>query len=379
MIRQRRLSGLGTRILAALILVLCVAVVTAWAVALVVGPVIFDDHMEMVDSGDPDPGVVAHAEEAFDAAWRLSLLLALLAAFGASLVVTVILVRRLVRPIGKIRAAVGEITEGDYSARVPESSIGAEFTELMAAFNGMAAELDRTELTRQRLLSDLAHEMRTPVATIDGYLEAMQDGIAHADEQTLGMLREQAERLKRLAEDISLVSAAEEGRLNLRPAPIEVGELLDAASGQIRARYESAGVHLIIKAGPRARATTISVDRDRIGQVLTNLLDNALHHTDPEDEVLLSARTSRSSVSFEVADNGHGIDAVHLPHIFERFYRADSARERSHGGSGIGLAIVRSIVTAHHGSVGVFSEGTGSGSVFTVELPQSAPESLKVP
>ncbi|PRZ12566.1 sensor histidine kinase [Nesterenkonia sandarakina] len=377
--RPRRLTGLGTRILAALILVLCVAVVTAWVVALVVGPVIFDDHMEMVESADPDPGVVAHAEEAFDAAWRLSLLLALLAAFGTSIVVTVILVRRLVRPIRKIHDAVGEITEGDYSARVPESSIGAEFTELMVAFNSMAAELDRTELTRQRLLSDLAHEMRTPVSTVDGYLEAMQDGVAHADEPTLLMLREQTERLKRLAEDISLVSAAEEGRLNLRPAPVAVGELLDAASAQIHARYQTAGVRLVVKAGARARSVMISVDRDRIGQVLTNLLDNALHHTDPDDEVVLSARASRSSVTFEVADTGHGIETDHLPHIFERFYRADSARDRTHGGSGIGLAIVRSIVTAHDGSVWASSEGPGRGAAFMVELPHAAQESMKVP
>lgn len=371
MIRDRQLTGLGTRILAALILVLCVAVVTAWVVALLVGPAIFDDHMEMVEAVDPDPGVVAHAEEAFDAAWKLSLLLALLAAFGTSIVVTVILVRRLVRPIRKIRAAVGEITEGDYSARVPESSIGAEFTELMVAFNSMATELEGTELTRQRLLSDLAHEMRTPVSTLDGYLEAMQDGVAQADEQTLVMLREQTERLKRLAEDIALVSAAEEGQLRLRPAPVAVGELLDSASTQIRARYEAAGVRLIVRAGARVSAMEITVDRNRIGQVLTNLLDNALQHTGSGDEVVLSARTSGSSVTFEVADTGDGIEASHLPHLFERFYRADSARDRTQGGSGIGLPIVRSIVTAHRGSVCAFSEGLGRGAVFTVDLPQT--------
>ncbi|MCH8563630.1 ATP-binding protein [Nesterenkonia sp. AY15] len=379
MIGQRRFTGLGTRILAALILVLGVAVVTAWVVALIVGPAIFDDHMEMVETSNPDPGIVAHAEEAFDAAWRLSLLLALLTAFGTSVVVTVILVRRLVRPIRKIRSAVVEITDGDYSARVPESSIGAEFTELMVAFNSMAAELDRTELTRKRLLSDLAHEMRTPVSTVDGYLEAMQDGIAHADDETLVMLREQTERLTRLAEDISLVSAAEEGCLDLRLAPVQLGELLDAASAQIRARYQAAGVNLEIKIGNRARAVTITADRDRIGQVLTNLLDNALHHTERGDEVTLSARASRSHVTVDVVDTGHGIDPAHLAHLFERFYRVDSARDRTHGGSGIGLAIVRSIVTAHGGSVWAFSEGTGKGAVFTVELPQGTQDLMKVP
>lgn len=376
MIGQRRLSGLGTRILAALILVLCVAVVTAWIVALSVGPAIFDDHMEMVETPNPDPGVVAHAGEAFDSAWRLSLLLALMAAFVTSIVVTVLLVRRLVRPIRKIRSAVVEITDGDYSARVPESSIGAEFDELMVAFNSMAATLDETELTRRRLLSDLAHEMRTPVSTVDGYLEAMQDGIAQADEETLVMLREQTERLKRLVEDISLVSAAEEGHLDLRPAPVQVGELLDAASAQIRTRYRSAGVKLDVKASDKARAVTVRVDPDRIGQVLTNLLDNALHHTDNSDEVILRAQTSRTSVALEVTDTGHGIDPGHLPHIFERFYRVDSARDRNRGGSGIGLAIVRSIVTAHGGSVQAHSDGLGKGAVFTVVIPQWPQDSM---
>ncbi|MDZ5077829.1 sensor histidine kinase [Nesterenkonia sp. HG001] len=374
----RRLTGLGARVLTALIVVLCVAVVTAWVVALAVGPAIFEHHMEMVETSHHNPEVIAHAEEAFDAAWKLSLLLALVAALATSIIVTVFLVNRLTRPIRRVRRAVVKITEGDYTARVPESTLGVEFSELMAAFNSMAAELDRTELTRKRLLSDLAHELRTPVATVDGYLEAMQDGVSHADEDTLIMLRGQTERLTRLAEDISLVSAAEERHLDLRYAAVHVGDILAAAVAQVRGRGQDHGVKLGLEADDRTKAVTVTIDGDRIGQVLTNLLDNALHHTEPGDQVTLSAWSSQGSVILAVTDTGHGIEAEHLPHIFERFYRADSARDRNHGGSGIGLALARSIVSAHGGSVWAHSDGPDQGATFTVELPQRPKDSMKV-
>ena len=368
--QQRRGAGLGTRILAALIVVLCVAAVTAWLVALLIGPLIFHDHMLMVEGANPEPEVITHAEEAFDAAWTLTLAVALLAAFATSVIVTLFLVRRLISPISTVRGAVSKVTDGDYTARVPEVSMGAEFTELMDAFNAMASKLDQTESTRKRLLSDLAHEMRTPVATVDGYLEAMQDGVAHADDETLVMLREQTARLTRLAEDVSLVSAAEERHLSLQPAPARVGELLAAAEAQTSGRYREKGVHLLIGATAQSQDIVVGVDGGRIGQVLTNLLDNALHHTDPGDEVTLRAGHSATSVTIEVADTGHGIAMEHLPHVFERFYRVDAARDRQHGGSGIGLAIVRSIVTAHGGTVRAHSDGPGTGAVFTVELPR---------
>nr|WP_255316796.1 ATP-binding protein [Nesterenkonia sp. Act20] len=324
----------------------------------------------MVSPVGPDSDVVAHAEQAFDTAWTTTLALSLTAALAASVLVTFFLVRRLVHPIGEVQAAVTRVAQGDFTARVPEDGIGVEFAELMSAFNAMAGELDQTERTRLRMLSDLAHEMRTPVATLDGYLEAMQDGVARADGETLVMLREQTERLTRLAADISLVSAAEERRLSTHPTPIRLGDLLTAAETQIRGRYKDHRVELRVTASMEARDLVLCLDADRIGQVLTNLLDNALQHTDPGDTVTLSAVADDTSVNLQVRDSGHGIAAEHLPHVFERFYRVDTARDRSHGGSGIGLAIVRSIVTAHAGSVSGHSEGPGRGAVFSVELPR---------
>ncbi|NLS11230.1 HAMP domain-containing protein [Nesterenkonia sp. MY13] len=371
-------SGLGTRIFVALIVVLCVAAVTAWIVALVIGPRLFHDHMLMVSPAEPYSDVVAHAEEAFDSAWQTSLLLALLAAFATSIFVTVVLVRRLVHPIQQMRAAVTKVAQGDFTARVPEGGIGLEFAQLISAFNTMAGELDQTERTRTRLLADLGHELRTPVATLNGYLEAMQDGVASADTETLVMLRGQTDRLTRLAEDIALVSDAEERRLSMHPTPTRIGGLLAAAQSQTRSRYETRGVELHMIADENAKAVMLRLDPDRMGQVLTNLLDNALQHTDPGDTVTLSAEATDASVTLKVQDSGHGIAAEHLPHIFERFYRADTARDRAHGGSGIGLAIVRSIVTAHGGSVWVHSDGPSTGAIFTVDLPRQSKNTMKV-
>lgn len=359
---------LGVRIFLGAVLVLGVGAVTAWAVALLTGPIIFHEHMLLVETPHPDPEVVRHAEEAFDASWQLSLLLALIAACVASVLVSVFLARRIARPLNKVRSAAMRVAAGDYSARVPEGAMGAEFTEMISAFNRMAAELDETEHTRKRLLSDLAHEVRTPLATVDGYLEAMLDGVAAADSETLSMLRVQTDRLKRLAEDISLVSSAEEHRLSIETQAVSVADLITAAQGQARSSY--AARHVALEVDEASEGAVVLGDRDRLSQVLTNLLDNALRHTQQGDQVILRACSDSTAVFLSVEDSGRGVASEHLPHLFERFYRVDTARDRAHGGSGIGLAIVRSIVEAHGGNVRAESCGLGHGASFTVELPR---------
>lgn len=366
--RQPWGARLRVRILLAAILVLGIGALTAWVVALAIGPAIFHEHMLMVETSNPDPEVVKHAEEAFDASWQLSLLLALIAAGVASVLVSAFLARRIAGTLNKVRSAAIQVAQGDYSARVPEGAMGAEFTEMISAFNRMASELDETEHTRKRLLSDLAHEMRTPVATVDGYLEAMLDGVAAADSETLTMLREQTDRLKRLAEDVSLVSSAEEHRLSMEPQAVSVAELVSLAQGQARSFYAARDVDLQIE--EEAEDAIVVGDRDRLSQVLTNLLDNALRHTQPGDQVTLRTGSDSATVLLSVEDTGHGVAPEHLPHLFERFYRVDTARDRAHGGSGIGLTIVRSIVEAHGGNVRAESRGPGHGALFTVELPR---------
>lgn len=367
---SRRRSGLGARLLAAIVAVILVAVGTAWAVASAIGPEIFHDHMLMTQPSDSS--VVTHAEQAFTSAWTLSLSLALLAALLTSVVVSVFLTRRIARSLEGVRQAAAQVASGDYAARVPEVHMGTEFDDLAGAFNTMAADLGGIEQTRTRMLSALAHEMRTPVATLDGYLEGILDGVVKADEPTLGMLREQVARLARLAQDIALVTAAGEGRLSMHWQPVQVGALVDDAVAQAGARIADKGVDLSVEATDAARQSVLTADPDRLGQVLTNLLDNAVRHTPRGGRVVVGAKRAGSTLRLSVRDTGSGIAAEHLPHLFERFYRADAARDRAHGGSGIGLAIVHSIVHAHGGTVTVASAGPGHGAVFTVELPVDA-------
>ncbi len=363
--------GLASRILTATVVVVIVGALSAWVVASLLGPAIF--HVHLLRSGTSDPGVVQHTEEAFATASAYSLGGALFAALVTSAVVSVLVTRRIARQLGQVRHASGRIAAGDYTVQVPSVGMGAELDDLASAFNTMAAELARVEQTRTRLLSDLAHEMRTPVATLEGYLEGIQDGVVGADEETMTVLLHQVSRLARLAQDISLVTTAEEGRLSMHRRPVRVDELVGTAVRQASGQYAAAGIDLTAEVPGAAVGAVVEVDQDRIGQVLTNLLDNALRHTSPGGRVVVRATRDAESVRLQVADTGEGIAKEHLGHVFERFYRADSARDRAHGGSGIGLAIARSISRAHGGEVTVSSAGHGQGTTFTVELPLMVP------
>lgn len=369
--RTRLGTRLGTRLLLGVALALGAGAVAAWLIALLVGPAIFHEHMLMVETHHPDPEVVAHAEDAFDHTWQLSLSLALFVAGMTSILVSAFLARSITSTLTRVRHAASRVADGDYGVQVPEAGMGAELADMASAFNRMSDELAETELTRRRLLSDLSHEMRTPVATVDAYLEGMADGVVEADAATVTMLREQTERLRRLAEDISLVSSAEEHRLSIQPEQVSLTELMDGAAAQARASFAAAGVAL--ETEDSSAGAQVTGDRDRLSQALTNLLDNALRHTAEGDRVILRAAGAQEVAVLEVEDTGDGVDQQHIPHLFERFYRVDAARDRAHGGSGIGLAIVRSIVEAHQGSVRVTSPGPGQGASFVIELPLSRP------
>jgi signal transduction histidine kinase len=200
-------------------------------------------------------------------------------------------------------------------------------------------------------------------------LEGLEDGVVAVDASTLSMLRTQTARLSRLGDDIAAVSRAEEHQLDLHLLPMAPGPLVEAAVAAAEERFTEAGVGL--SADVSADLPVLRVDADRIAQVLGNLLDNALRHTTAGDEVTVTAHAMPEATGVElvVRDTGEGIDAEHLPHLFERFYRVDTARDRAHGGSGIGLAIVKALVEAHGGTVTASSPGVGAGATFTVRLP----------
>lgn len=361
--------GLAGRLLAGIGLVTVAGALTAWAVASQIGPAVFHEHMLRAGLGDHDAAVV-HAEEAFRSAGTTALAFALAAAGVASLAVSLVLTRRIGRSLAALSSAAAGLGAGRYDARVPPPGMGREFDDLADAFNQMAARLHDGERLRGRLLADVAHEVRTPVATITAYLEAVEDGVQDLDAATVTLLRDQATRLTRLSDDLAAVTRAESGDLALDRRPVAPGDLVAAAVAAARDRAAERGVHLAQDVADGL--PPVDVDRLRLAQVLDNLVTNALRHTPSDGTVTLrAARAAGRRVVLAVHDTGEGIAAEHLPHVFERFYRADTARDRARGGSGIGLAICLALVHAHGGTLDAASDGPGRGSTFTVTLPGS--------
>ena len=360
-----RHSRFADRLLLAQGLVLLSGALTTWMVAVVVGPGIFRDHLRRGGVAAAG-GEARHIEEAFASALLVSIAVALITAVLAALAVSWYISRKVEQSINDVAGAAAEIAAGRYSARVADPGLGVEFASLAETYNELADRLDAIETTRLRMLADLAHEMRTPLATIDAHLEAVEDGVRVLDEDTLGVVRGSTGRLRRLAEDMTAISRAEESGPTLTRTSIAAATIARTASGAARERYAAKQVQLRIELDDRAR---VLADAHRMGQVLGNLLDNALRHTPPGGVVTLSCHSSGRWVEFAVVDSGEGIEMRHLAHVFDRFYRADSARDRDHGGSGLGLAIVKSLVEGHGGTVDVASAGKGQGSTFMVRLP----------
>lgn len=358
--------GLVARLLAAIVVVLATGALTAWLVASVIGPGLFHEHMVRAGVGDHDAAVL-HAEEAFRDASTVSLALATAAAALASAAVSLVLARRIGRSLAAVSDAAARVGAGDYAHRVPAPGLGREFDDLAASFNTMGDRLHEADRLRARLLADVAHELRTPVATLAGYVEAVEDGVQTMDATTIAVLREQTVRLTRLAEDLAAVTRAEAGDVTLDRAAVAPAELLDAAAAAVRERAAAAGVAVVVV--PATGVPPVLADRTRAAQVLDNLLTNAVRHTPAGGTVTLSARPGDGTVAIDVADTGEGIGAVHLPHVFERFYRVDTARDRARGGAGIGLAISRALALAHGGDLVASSPGPGGGSTFTLTLP----------
>lgn len=368
--RQRptgRRGSLAARLLGAQTLVLLAGAATTWVVASMVAPGTFHTHLQHAGVGHTAAEAI-HVERAFNDSLLIALSVALVTSVLLALGVTAYFTRRVQRSTAAVAESAVDIASGQYRARVPSPGLGSEFDLLATTINELAERLGDVETTRRRILADLAHEMRTPLASIEAHLEAVEDGVRELDEATLAVLHSDTSRLQRLAEDISAVSQAEEGRLESRPVPTMAGTLLESAAAAARDAFDAKGVALLVDADTVAGPAL--VDPQRMAQVLGNLLDNALRHTPPGGTVKLTVgQPDRRWVELKVGDTGEGIDPAHLPHVFERFYRADAARARSRGGSGIGLTISRALVEAHGGRLSASSEGLGAGATFTVRLP----------
>jgi two-component system, OmpR family, sensor histidine kinase BaeS len=365
--QRLRPTGVTARLAVAFVLVATVALLTAGIIGTFIAPSLFHHHLhEALPRVSTD--VLVHADDAFASAYGVSLGVALFIASASSVAAGAYLARRLARSVAPLATAAEQLAAGRYDVRATGPSWGHELEQVTAAFNDMADRLERTETTRRRLFTDLAHEMRTPVATLTAYLDGVQDGVTAFDEDTVAVLRAEVSRLARLAEDMSVLSRAEEGQLSLAREPLDPRQLVESAVKAAAERYATAAVELRTDIQPGM--PPVAGDADRLGQVLANLLGNALRHTPAGGTVTVQASTVDShSVRIRVVDTGTGIAAEDLPHVFERFYRAGSARDRATGGSGIGLTITRAIVEAHGGRVHATSGGAEDGTTLTVLLP----------
>ncbi|SKA09753.1 Signal transduction histidine kinase [Marinactinospora thermotolerans DSM 45154] len=279
--------------------------------------------------------------------------------------VSVTLSARLVRPVRALTDAVQRMRAGDGSARVEVADSG-EIGRLAVAFNEMSEHLQRLEEQRKAMVSDVSHELRTPLSNLRGWLEAVQDGVADPEPERMAMLVEETLLLQRIIDDLQELALADAGRLRLSLGLVDAGELVEQSVASHRLHAETAGVELSARL---SGDLTLVADRGRLLQAVGNLVGNALRHTPAGGRVTVTARGAGEAVVIEVADTGEGIAPEHLPHVFDRFWRAEKSRNRRTGGSGLGLAIVRNLAELHGGTAEVAAE-PGRGAVFTLRLPR---------
>ncbi|MDX6264641.1 MAG: two-component system, OmpR family, sensor histidine kinase BaeS [Kribbellaceae bacterium] len=288
-------------------------------------------------------------------------------ALGVLLIAALVMVfagRRLVRPILALTGAAQRMTNGDHAARVPVTGRD-EVARLGHAFNAMAESIQHHDHQRKAMVSDVAHELRTPLANIKGYLVASEDGVVPLDRELVTSLLEEAGLLERLVADLQDLALADAGKLKIHPELRDLSELAQQVVSAHRPAAEGAGVTLTAEVTGPAPAV---VDNARIRQALGNLVANAIRFTPADGRVMVGVRRVGNGYNLTVADNGAGISEEHLPYLFDRFYRAEHSRSRTTGGSGLGLAITKHLVEAHRGTIAATSR-LGHGSTFTIHLP----------
>jgi signal transduction histidine kinase len=294
-----------------------------------------------------------------------SLLLGGSLAIAIALLLTFVLSRRMTSPIGVLAKAARRLGQGDLSQRVQLQGEG-EVAALAQAFNSMAADLEHAEQLRRNMVADVAHELRTPLSNIQGYLEAIRDRVIKPDAATIRSLNEEAALLSRLVNELQELSLAEAGELKLVYQEEDIAKLVKQAvtpwQPQLAAKEISLSLDLPDNLSP------VNIDWQRVNQVLHNFLENAVAYTHKGGTINVAAITQGDWVEVSVSDTGEGIPAEDLPHIFERLYRVDKSRARATGGSGLGLTIAKRLVEAHGGKITVQSK-LGKGSRFSFTLP----------
>jgi histidine kinase len=356
-----------------LVVILVGAVVLGLATRLTV-PGAFNSHMGlalrsgqgMMTGSGPGGGMMSDLFSSFQATFNQALLLALLAAGVVAILVSLLLSRGVVAPLRVLTAASRRIAGGHYGERV-QAAGSDELGQLANSFNQMAEKLEQVEAMRRQLIGDVSHELRTPLTAIKGSMEGLMDGVLPGTVETYQQIHQEAGRLARLVDDLQELSRVEAGAYPLDVRPVALSTLVQSTLKRFAAQALAKRVEL--RSDLPADLPLVLADQDRITQVLTNLVGNALQYTPEGGKVTIQSRRRQDEIHISVVDTGIGIPAEHLPHLFTRFYRVDKSRSRqAGGGSGIGLTIARHLVEAHGGRIWAESGAEGQGSTFSFTL-----------
>lgn len=385
---MKRFTGrLWTRLLAAQLLIIALGAVTLIVLVELLAPTFFSNDLRTMNSmmADPShmgdmmgdmmtgssstglftPTVQADLEASFDSSFRRALAISLVVAGIAAIGTTAYATRRILRPLQAVRSAAHKLAAGAYDQRIDLPN-EEELADLAQDVNALAEVLATTEARRVRLISEVAHEMRTPLTTLEGYLEGLLDGVFEPNAELYAASGREVRRLKRLAADLADLSRAEEESQPLHLELFDLTALAGEVTADLRVQADAKGIRLNVTQD--GEQVAIRADRDRIGQALTNIIGNAITYTDSGGSVDINIEIDAHHARIEVTDTGRGLSTEQQTAIFERFYRGDP---NGPGGSGIGLTIARAIARRHGGEIEANSPGTGKGSTFTIRLERS--------
>jgi signal transduction histidine kinase len=375
MIRYIR-QHLGVKLFLSYLAIILVGGMVLGLVTRVTVPEAFNRHMGlglglgggqgMMQGNGAGSGMMSTLFLEFQASFNEALVLALLAAGLVAVIVSLLLSRGIIAPVRNLTSASKRIADGNYGERV-QTAGSDELGQLAHSFNLMAEKLEQVEAMRRQLIGDVSHELRTPLTAIKGSMEGLMDGVLPASDETYQQIHQEADRLARLVDDLQELSRVEAGAYSLDIQPTAVPALVQATIQRFAAHAQGKQVELLSRLPDEL--PNVLADPDRINQVLTNLVGNALQYTPAGGRVTIQASRHADEIHISVLDSGIGIPAEHIAHLFTRFYRVDKSRSRqAGGGSGIGLTIARHLVEAQDGRIWAESGGDGQGSTFTFAL-----------
>ncbi len=366
-------ASLGGKFLLSYLLIVLVGVATLLVVTFALAPTLFQAQLMPILQTHPNNLTTAEATQRilgdFLGTLFAALAVAAIVATVTSLAISLFVARRITGPLHQMTQASERISAGHYAERIEIAPVHAtdELGQLASSINALAVALEQTERRRLEVIGNVTHELRTPIATLEGYLEGLLDGVIEPTPRAFAMLHTEAGRLRRLVDDLQELSRAEAHQIPLSLQPVTPQRLVQNALEPLEGQFAEKGLQLQIHVPEDL--PKIMVDPTRAVQILMNLLVNALRYTPVPGRVEVAVSCEEDMVAFRVSDTGVGLSQEQLTHIFERFYRVDKSRSRAFGGSGIGLTIDQSLAQVMGGEIRVESAGLGQGSNFTLMIP----------